>query len=440
MVENKQPNPLTTRNFSEVKISLENIIIPEEKLLTTPSGIDGLDDEIELQLRVLGCELIQTSGILLKLPQVAMATGQILYQRFYYSKSFVKHNFEIVAMACINLASKIEEDPRKIRDVINVFHHLQQIRKQKSPIPMILDQSYVHLKNLVIKTERRLLIELGFCVHVQHPHKIIMAYLKALRQSNTNSSERDSSLAQLAWNYMNDSLRTNLWVRYRPESIACACIFLASRKMQVPLPNRPPWYRVFNATDAEVEDISLTILKLYALNRLSVDTLEERVNVIKSAIAEAKKNAKATKLLTDTPENKNTPPVGIKSTATTEKNKIPIQNGNHIIDKSNTENYSLRDGEKERLKYTEDNRKLRKRSYESRSRSNSSYSGRQKSPKRRKIDQQKHNRRRRSNSRSSGSIYHRPRSHHRHHRNRGKRHGAHSSSSIKKYRNQHKRH
>jgi len=24
-----------------------------------------------------------------------MATGQVLYQRFYYSKSFVKHNYEV---------------------------------------------------------------------------------------------------------------------------------------------------------------------------------------------------------------------------------------------------------------------------------------------------------------------------------------------------------
>lgn len=35
------------------------------------------------------------SHVLPLLFQVAMATGQVLFQRFYYSKSFVKHNMEV---------------------------------------------------------------------------------------------------------------------------------------------------------------------------------------------------------------------------------------------------------------------------------------------------------------------------------------------------------
>ena len=34
-------------------------------------------------------------------------------------------------------------------------------------------------------------------------------------------------------NYMNDSLRTNVFVRFQAETIACACIFLAARALQV---------------------------------------------------------------------------------------------------------------------------------------------------------------------------------------------------------------
>ena len=37
---------------------------------------------------------------------------------------------------------------------------------------MVLDGAYIALKNQVIKAERRILKELGFCVHVKHPHKV----------------------------------------------------------------------------------------------------------------------------------------------------------------------------------------------------------------------------------------------------------------------------
>ena len=42
-------------------------------------------------------------------------------------------------------------------------------------------------------------------------------------------------------NYMNDGLRTDIFMRYRAETIACACIFLAARTVEHPvaLPMQP---------------------------------------------------------------------------------------------------------------------------------------------------------------------------------------------------------
>lgn len=34
---------------------------------------------------------------------------------------------------------------------------------------------------------------------------------------------------------MNDSFRTDVFVRWQPETIACACIYLAARQLQVSL-------------------------------------------------------------------------------------------------------------------------------------------------------------------------------------------------------------
>mgnify|MGYP001799721980 CR=1 FL=1 len=58
-------------DYSGVFLTLDNVLLPEEKLSPTPSMKDGLDAETEQDLRILGCEFIQTAGILLKLPQVS---------------------------------------------------------------------------------------------------------------------------------------------------------------------------------------------------------------------------------------------------------------------------------------------------------------------------------------------------------------------------------
>jgi hypothetical protein len=50
-------------------------------------------------------------------------------------------------------------------------------------VPLLLDQEYVNLKNQIIKAERRVLKELGFCVHVKHPHKVGLSLVLAATQA-----------------------------------------------------------------------------------------------------------------------------------------------------------------------------------------------------------------------------------------------------------------
>lgn len=81
--------------YCGVHLTIHNVIIPEERMFPTPSQTDDMHPDVEFDLRFIGCELIQDAGILLKMPQVAMATGQVLYQRFFYSKSLVRHFYEV---------------------------------------------------------------------------------------------------------------------------------------------------------------------------------------------------------------------------------------------------------------------------------------------------------------------------------------------------------
>ncbi|ETN82322.1 Cyclin protein [Necator americanus] len=268
-----------------------------------PSLADGMDRETEKNLRFFGCSLIQEGAVLLKLPQVAAATGQILFQRFYYLKSFLKFRYEHTVMACLLLASKIEEEPRRTRDVYNVFYRLEQLHKLRESgravtddtaarlKPPPLDISYVNTKNNIIKAERRLLATLGFVVHVKHPHKLICAYCFVLR------AHHRTDLIQRAWTYMNDGLRTDMFVRYSPETIACACIFLAARTVQpqVPLPDKPRnWYELFDASDTDVHTIAMMLLNMYANQKaVSWREMDEIIEKLRAKIETSQKAAKA---------------------------------------------------------------------------------------------------------------------------------------------------
>lgn len=64
-------------------------------------------------------------------------------------------------------------------------------------------------------------------------------------------------------NYMNDALRSDVFMRYNPETVACACIYLSARYMNITLPRQPPWYGLFKVNEGQILDICRTILLLY---------------------------------------------------------------------------------------------------------------------------------------------------------------------------------
>jgi hypothetical protein len=68
---------------------------------------------------------------------------------------------------------------------------------------------------------------------------------------------------------MSDSFRTDVFLRYSPENIACACIYLSARELQIPLPQNPPWYTVFGADEQSLNAISVRILHLYSHKTVS---------------------------------------------------------------------------------------------------------------------------------------------------------------------------
>lgn len=222
-------------------------------------------------LRVFACELIQNSGILLKLPQMAMTTAQMLLQRVYHRPdyTFDKYPLDITAMASLFLASKIEENPRKAREVIDVFTRVTSKKIQRKIILNI--SQHEKIREELITTERRLLKALGFNLLSSYPHKIIVTtyngIVSVLDPEKNVWKERDNrELLQIAWNYCNDSLRTDVFNKFSQEAVACACIQLACCDTRMLFPKSTDgreWYCLFSKDGSDVESAIEIIKNLY---------------------------------------------------------------------------------------------------------------------------------------------------------------------------------
>ena len=117
---------------------------------------------------------------------------------------------------------------------------------------------YNDFKEELLLCERHILKELGFSLYtiMDHPHKYLLYYTKLLNGSH--------ELSQIAWNYLNDSMRLDLSLRYLSKEIACAAIYMSARQIGFPLPDE--WWIFMTHNFEIVKDIAESILKMYTID------------------------------------------------------------------------------------------------------------------------------------------------------------------------------
>ncbi|KAM0936887.1 putative cyclin [Dioscorea sansibarensis] len=228
----------------------------------SPSRKDGIDLKKETYLRKSYCTFLQDLGIRLKVPQVTIATAIVLCHRFFLRQSHAKNDRRTIATVCMFLAGKAEETPRPLKDVIlvsyEIMHKKDPLAVQRIKQKEVCDQQ----KELIQLAERVVLSTLGFDLNVHHPYKPLVEAIKKFKVAQ-------NALAQVAWNFVNDGLRTSLCLQFKPHHIAAGAIFLAAKFLKVKLPSDGEkfWWQEFDVTPRQLEDVSNQMLELYEQSR-----------------------------------------------------------------------------------------------------------------------------------------------------------------------------
>ena len=248
---------------------------------TTPSSLSSISQHIELLHRINGTSIISQCTTLLRLSASTYATSTTIFHRFYHRKSLKEYDVWSTSMAAVILACKVEEEIRRVSEVILVFVHVYRRMRfamgsrnlcglddmksvtseefQTALCPLLLNSKVINEEErqnilryiqplprtgLVFKEweselmlmENVVLRELGFSlfwIPENHPHVFLLYFMKVLElvdnESSVNAESKKSdeithdlknlTIAQIAWNYCNDSCRLDLCVRYEAELI-----------------------------------------------------------------------------------------------------------------------------------------------------------------------------------------------------------------------------
>lgn len=220
-------------------------LFTEAELLQTPSVLDGLSPEKEIENRGKGVNFILQVGIMLKLPQITLATASVFLHRFFMRHSMVdlsnRPGFHYYSMAATSLflATKVEENCRKMKELVVACVRVAQ----KDPNKAVDDQDkeYWRWKDNILHNEDLLLEAICFDLSLEPPYKTLFELLVFFGE------ETNKRLRNAAWAFVNDSCLTMLCLLFPSRTIAASALYAAAKHCDVSFPDDGygrPWWEV----------------------------------------------------------------------------------------------------------------------------------------------------------------------------------------------------
>lgn len=238
-------------------------IFSPAELQRAPSILDGMDIRQEQSNRSKGVNFITQVGMLLKLPQLTLATASVYLHRFFMRHSMVDlpnrpglHHYAIAATALF-LATKVEENCRKMKELVVACCRVAQ--KQPSLIVDEQSKEYWKWRDTILHNEDLLLEALCFDLQIEQPYRILFEFLCYY------GVQTDKNLRNVSWAYLNDSNLTTMCLLFPPRLIAGSALYAAAKFTGVTFPDEQgqPWWEHLGLNIADIKSAVDLMAEVY---------------------------------------------------------------------------------------------------------------------------------------------------------------------------------
>ncbi|XP_005886233.1 PREDICTED: cyclin-related protein FAM58A [Myotis brandtii] len=208
------------------------------------------------------------SRVKLGMQSIPVATACAIYHKFFCEINVDAYDPYLVAMSALYLAGKVEEQPLRTRDIINVSNRYFHPGSE----PLELDSGFWVIRDSIAQCELLVLRVLRFQVSFQHPHKYLLHYLISLKNWLNPYSWQRTPISVTAWALLRDSYRGGLCLRFQAQHIAVAVLHLALQVYGVEVPAEAeaekPWWQVFSddLTKPIIDNIVSDLIQIYTMD------------------------------------------------------------------------------------------------------------------------------------------------------------------------------
>lgn len=235
--------PLAPRSEALV-LAESQWLFTEADLLRTPSIIEnGMTPEKEAENRGKGVNFITQVGIMLQLPQLTLATASVFLHRFFMRHPIQDvpdrpgYHYYTMAATSLFLATKVEENCRKMKDLVVACVRVAQ----KDPYKAVdeQDKEYWRWKDNILLNEEILLEAICFDLSLEPPYKILFDLLAIFGEQD------NKRLRNAAWAFVSDSCLSMLCLLFPSRTIAASALYAAAKHCDVSFPDDDkgnPWW------------------------------------------------------------------------------------------------------------------------------------------------------------------------------------------------------